>query len=78
MEMNFKDYLKDKLLYIIIYFISIFLVITIMMLDLIIRKERLNISNIIYGFVLSFIALGVIILINYMKKRNFIVQLITA
>ncbi|WMM24114.1 sensor histidine kinase [Tissierella sp. MB52-C2] len=69
--MNFKDYLKDKLLYIIIYFISIFLVITIMMLDLIIRKERLNISNIIYGFVLSFIALGVIILINYMKKKKF-------
>lgn len=69
--MKFKDYLKDKLLYIVIYFISTFLVITIMMLDLIIRKEGLQISNIIYSFILSSIALVIIISIDYFKKKKF-------
>ncbi|MEY8416991.1 sensor histidine kinase [Tissierella praeacuta] len=69
--MKFKDYIKDRLLYIVIYFISISLVITIMMLDIIIRKERLNIVNIIYAFILGSIALGISISIEYIKKKRF-------
>lgn len=69
--MKFRDYLKDRLLYIIIYLISTSLVITIMMLDLIIRKERLHTSNIIYAFILSTIFLIVFLSIDYMKKRKF-------
>ena len=69
--MKFKDYLKDGLLYILFYFISTFLVILIMMLDLIIRKEKLRFSNIIYAFMLSFIFLIILIIIDYMKKRKF-------
>lgn len=69
--MKFKDFLKDKLLYIFIYFISTFLAITIMMLDLIIREEKLKISNIIYAFVLSSVFLVIFLYIDYMKKRKF-------
>ncbi len=69
--MKFKDYLRDRLLYIIIYFISTFLTITIMMLDLIIRQETLKMSNIIYAFMLSFILLCILMTIDYMKKRKF-------
>ncbi|WP_353093078.1 sensor histidine kinase [Tissierella praeacuta] len=69
--MKFKDYIKDKLLYIVIYFISIFLVIAVMMLDIIIRKDRLNIANIIYSIILASIGLGVVILLEYIKKKRF-------
>ena len=47
--MGFKKYLKDRITYIIIYYLSILLVIFIMMLDLIIRKEKLSISSIKIG-----------------------------
>lgn len=69
--MKFKDYLSDRIIYIIFYFINTFLVITIMMLDLIIRKEQLNISNIIYAFLLSFIFIFLLVAIDYLRKRNF-------
>ncbi len=69
--MKFKDYLKDRVLYMGFYVLSIILVITIMMLDLIIRKEKLQWSNIIYALILSFIFLIVSIIIDYMKKRKF-------
>ncbi len=69
--MKFKDYLKDRLLYILFYFINTFLVIIIMMLDLIIRKEKLKVSNIIYAFLLSFIFLILSIILDYLKKRKF-------
>lgn len=69
--MKFKDYFKDKLLYIVIYFINTFLVILVMMLDLIIRKESLKLSNIIYAFMLSFVLLGFLISVDYFKKKKF-------
>lgn len=69
--MNFKKYLKDRLLYIVFYFISVSLAIIIMSLDLIIRKERLSISNIIYAFILSSIFLIILIVVDYMKKNKF-------
>ncbi len=69
--MKFTNYLKDRLSYILLYFINMFLVITIMVLDLIIRKEKLTLANIIYALTLSFIFLSVLIAIDYMKKRKF-------
>ncbi len=69
--MNFKNYLKDRLLYILFYFITMSIVIIIMMLDLIIRKERLSIPNIVYSFMISFIFLILLISIDYFKKRKF-------
>ncbi|MSU03014.1 sensor histidine kinase [Tissierella pigra] len=69
--MRFRDYLKDRLFYIIIYFLSNFLAIIIMMLDLIIRKERFHTANIIYAFVLSTIFLTVFLSIDFGRKRKF-------
>lgn len=69
--MKFRNYLKDRFLYIIIYFISISVVISVMMLDLIIRKEPINIWNIVYSLILSSIFLGIIISIDYIKKKKF-------
>lgn len=69
--MRLKDFLKDKFLYIIIYFISIILVIAIMMLDLRIRKESLKLSNITYALILSSIFLGIFLFIDYRKKKKF-------
>lgn len=69
--MNFKKYLKDRLLYIIFYFVAIGFTIIIMSLDLIIRKEKLKSSSIIYGIILSTIFLIILISIDYIKKNKF-------
>ena len=69
--MKFKDYLKDRVLYIIFYFLSSILAMVVMMLDLIIRKERISISNIIYALMLSSIFLILLIAIDYFRKRKF-------
>lgn len=42
-----------------------------MMLDIIIRKERLKLANIVYAFMLSLIFLIVLLIMDYIKKRNF-------
>ena len=69
--MKFKDYLKDRLLYIVFYIISTTLVIVVMMLDLIIKGEKLKVSNIAYAYILSTVFLVLLIAIDYMKKRKF-------
>ena len=69
--MDFKKYLKDRLLYIVFYFIAIGLTIVIMSLDLIIRKERLNFSSIIYAFILSSTFLTILIALDYIRKNKF-------
>ena len=68
--MRLKDYLLDRLLYFIFYYISICLVIGIMMLDIIIRKEELNFENIVYAFLLSTVFLFALIVIDYIRKRR--------
>lgn len=69
--MNFKDYLKDRLIYILLYFLSTALIVIIMMLDIIVRKEELNLYNIAYAFLMSVIILTAIILLDYYKKKKF-------
>lgn len=69
--MKFKDYLKDRLLYIVFYIISTTLVIIVMFLDLIIRGEKLKYSNILYAYILSFLFLAIPITVDYMRKRKF-------
>lgn len=69
--MKFKDYLKDRLLYIVFYIISTTLVIVVMMLDLIIKGEKIKVSNIAYAYILSTVFLVLLIAIDYMKKRKF-------
>lgn len=69
--MKFKDYLRDKLMYVFIYMVSIFLVIAIMMLDLIIINKKLNIENVAYALFLSLVGLSIIIWIDFVKKKKF-------
>ena len=69
--MKFRDYLRDRLIYIFIYFISMSLVMAVMMLDLIIRGQNLNLMNIIYALLLSLMGLALILGIDYMKKGRF-------
>ncbi|KNF09599.1 sensor signal transduction histidine kinase [Gottschalkia purinilytica] len=69
--MNFIKYLKDRISYFLIYFISIGLTIFIISLDLIIREEKLSTDNILYTLILSTILLIVFIVIDYSKKHGF-------
>lgn len=69
--MKFRDYLKDRGLFIIFYFISSIFVMVVMMLDLIIRKERVKTSNIVYALILSLVFLILLISIDYTRKRKF-------
>jgi|Wag4MinimDraft_1082647.scaffolds.fasta_scaffold00808_3 cell division protein FtsL len=68
--MSFKDYIIDRFLYILFYYISTALVIVIMSLELIIRGEQLNIGNIIYAALISTVILGISIIYDYYKKRK--------
>ena len=68
--MSFKDYIIDRLLYIIFYYISTALVILIMGLDLIIRGEQPNLGNILYALLISTVILGLSIGFDYYKKRR--------
>lgn len=69
--MNIKDYLKDRLLYILFYYINTFLVILVMALSSIIRKEGIVSSDVAYAFLLSSVFLALLLIIDYMKKREF-------
>lgn len=69
--MNIKDYLRDRLLYILFYFINTFLVILVIILSLIIRKEGIAISDVAYAFLLSTVFLALLLIIDYIKKREF-------
>jgi signal transduction histidine kinase len=70
-EMSIKDYLKDRLLYILFYFINTFLVILVMTLSLIIGKVRIPIADAAYVFLLSVVFLVLLLSIDYLKKREF-------
>lgn len=68
--MRLKDYLLDRVLYIIFYYLSTALVIIIMALDLIIKDKKFDFRNIIYAFVISTVILCIFIAIDYLKKRE--------
>lgn len=68
--MSLKDYLRDRLCYILFYFINTFLVVLVMFLSLIIRKGA-SISDIAYAFLLSSVFLVLLLIIDYTKKREF-------
>jgi len=67
---KFKDYLIDRFLYIIVYYLSLALAILIMSLDLIIRDEELNVGNIIYAVLVSTVILVIYVALDYYKKKS--------
>lgn len=69
--MSFKDYIIDRLFFIVIYYISIILTIIIMSLDLMNKQYQFNIRNILYVIIIStFILIGSLF-IDYHNKREF-------
>ncbi|ENK1244184.1 sensor histidine kinase [Clostridium sporogenes] len=76
--MNFIDFLKDRISYIIIYFISISLVILIMHLTLFIKVIDFPITNILYAYCVSIVILIIFLIYEYSKVRVFYKQLYRA
>lgn len=69
--MKFKDYLKDKIFLIVITFL------TLSVIYLIFMAFRINIEVIILGVVIFFICNMIIIIIDYLRKRKFYVELLS-
>lgn len=76
-EINFFQYLKDRIGYIVIYFTAILLVILTMDLTLVIALKQVYFENIIYSLLISIILLGIFLVYDYSKKRAFYKQLNT-
>ncbi|WP_125153464.1 sensor histidine kinase [Clostridium rectalis] len=69
--MKFLDFLKDRVGYIIIYFISISLVILIMHLTLFIKIIDFPIINILYAYLVSIIIFTIFLIYDYSKVKLF-------
>lgn len=76
-EINFFQYLKDKIGYIVIYFTAILLVILTMHLTLVIALKQVYFENIIYSLLISIILLGIFLVYDYKKNRDFYKKLST-
>ncbi|GMG95798.1 sensor histidine kinase [Tepidimicrobium xylanilyticum] len=68
--MRFTDYIIDRLLYILFYFINIILVIIIMSLDSINNNKVLNIGTILYSIIISIAMLLIFFAIDYLRKKE--------
>ncbi|WP_035291909.1 sensor histidine kinase [Clostridium sp. KNHs214] len=69
--MKFMDFLKDRIAYVIVYFISISLVILIMHLTLFIKITDFPIINILYAYFISIVILIIFLLYEYTRVRKF-------
>ncbi|OOO69614.1 sensor histidine kinase [Clostridium tepidum] len=76
--MRFIDFLKDRLSYIIIYFISISLVILTMYLTLFMKVMDFPIANVLYAYLVSIVILIIFLLYEYLKMNKFYNQLYRA
>ncbi len=74
-KLKFIDFLKDRIAYIIVYFISISLVILIMHLTLFIKVIDFPITNILYAYFVSIVILIIFLLYEYSKLRVFYKQI---
>lgn len=74
-KIKFIDFLRDRIAYIIVYFISIFLVILIMHLTLFIKVVDFPIINILYAYFVSIVILIIFLIYQYSKIRGFYKQL---
>ncbi|AKA68062.1 sensor histidine kinase [Clostridium scatologenes] len=73
--MNFKYFLKDKIPFAVIYFLSTAAVILVMYLTLIINKIELINNNILYAWLISIIFFILFLIYDYLKNRDFYNQL---
>ncbi|URZ16544.1 sensor histidine kinase [Clostridium felsineum] len=73
--MNFKEFIKDRTSYIIIYGLSTAVAIIIMNLTLIINRVYISKTNILYAFLISAILIIVFLMHDYYKNKRFYNQL---
>ncbi|BDR68811.1 sensor histidine kinase [Clostridium tetani] len=73
--MNFIDFLKDRIAYIIVYLISISFVILTMHLTLFIKVIDFPITNILYAYFVSIVILIIFLVYEHSKVRAFYKQL---
>lgn len=70
-KIKFIDFLKDRLAYIVIYFMSISLVILIMYLTIIMQVIYFSLINILYAYIISTFIITIFLLYEYSKEREF-------
>ncbi|KAJ49236.1 signal transduction histidine kinase [Clostridium tetanomorphum] len=69
--MKFIDFLKDRIAYIITYFMSISLVILIMYLTIFIKVIEFPIINVLYAYLISIVIFIIFLIYEYSKVRMF-------
>jgi amino acid permease len=69
------DFLKDKIAYCVVYFLSNFLVILVIYLTLIINKLDFPLRNALYTFLVSLILFIIFLVYEYTKANSFYKQL---
>ncbi|WP_251862469.1 sensor histidine kinase [Clostridium sp. Marseille-Q2269] len=69
--MRFIDFLKDRIAYIIVYFVGISLSIIIMYLTLSIKLIQVPIANILYAYLIATIIFIIFIIYDYLKVKGF-------
>lgn len=69
------DFLKDKIAYCVVYFLSNFLVILVIYLTLIINKLDFPLRNALYTFLVSLILFIILLIYEYTKANSFYKQL---
>lgn len=74
-KMKFIDFLKDRIAYILVFFVSVSLAILIMYLTIIIKAIDFSLINIAYAYLVSIVILLIFILYEYSKVRAFYNQL---
>lgn len=73
--MKLKDFFKDRIGYMVVYFVSTSIVILIMYLTLIINKGVFTLNNILYAFMISTVLLTLFLLYDFYRNKPFYNQL---
>lgn len=69
--MNFRNYLKDRISYMLVYFVNTFLVILVMYLTIIIKQKRFPKENVFYAFLISLVLFSFFIAYDYLRNRPY-------
>lgn len=69
--MKFKDFLKDRKSYVVIYYLNTLIVIVIMYLTLILNKREFPKENVLYAFLIATVLLSLHLIYEYYKSIRF-------
>jgi len=70
-KVKFKDFLKDRKSYVVIYYLNTLLVIVIMYLTLILNKREFPKENVVYAFLIATVLLSLHLIYEYYKSIGF-------